>query len=234
MGHGSPRSLDRVRQGVRLDSPLGRPRGDALLWRSWSLEPLAMAHIGQMCRGHMNVEHAGWAMAPLQAGVGLRQGCAAALMIFRWTLADAMTLLHGSWVERGCGLCIDDAMTIIHVPWADDKCVMNSTRQGLEEMLRGLALEVHRHCGFVMRWETCGCAQAAGPARAEPNEADTLVLSNLELSGALYSAGDAAQRSGQHSNASAGRNAAFAETSGESAAMRWNTSGCFIWLSFLR
>lgn len=72
-------------------------------------------------------------------------------------------------------------MTVTYMARADDTWVMKDTHQGLEEMRRELAPEVRRHTGFVIRCEKRGFAQGVCTARVEPSDADTPMLSKMEL-----------------------------------------------------
>lgn len=98
-------------------------------------EVLALAYLREARRACMTFDHADWSTRPVCAGVGLRQGCSAAPMLFRWVLADCMADFRGRWIRQGHGACLD-TVTVSHVAWADDTWVFDSTQEGLEAMLQ--------------------------------------------------------------------------------------------------
>lgn len=77
-----------------------------------------MAYVRAARWVNVTFEYEDWATPPVIAGVGLRQSCSAASMLFRWTLADCMAYLHES-PARGHGASLDTVM-VAHTSWADD------------------------------------------------------------------------------------------------------------------
>lgn len=89
---------------------------------------------------------------PIRAGVGLRQGCTASPMLFRWVLQDTLEPLHTTWTRRGYGLSVDDVI-VTHLAWADDTSVVNRDTQGLDTMLSQLSRTAEAEAGLEIRWE---------------------------------------------------------------------------------
>lgn len=113
----------------------------------------------------MTFEYADWSTRPLSAGIGLRKGCPAAPMFFRWGLTDCMASLHEGWVCLGHGAHLD-TVTVSHAAWAEDTWAFDGTQHGLEGMLQDLAREAGFNTGVAIRWAKCGYAQAYGPLSA--------------------------------------------------------------------
>lgn len=116
---------------------------------------LALAYLREARRARMRFRHASWHTDPIRAGVGLRQGCSASPMLFRWVLQD----------------CLDER-TMTHVAWADDTWLLDATRAGLEEMLRDVATRAEVETGLIPRWDKCWVAEVmhrgASPAAEQP------------------------------------------------------------------
>lgn len=154
-------------------------------------ESLALAYLRKARRAHMTFRHANWHTPLVKAGVGLRQGCSAAPMLFRWVLQDALEPLFDQWVVQGRGIKLQ-SRTLTQVAWADDAWMLDSTRSGLESMLQdvatraeettGLAISVgqvlHRRvraedkcsddCGAAIEFVTLGCHRPGSSRTAAP------------------------------------------------------------------
>lgn len=59
--------------------------------------PLALAYLREACRASIGG-------ALIRAGIGLRQGCSATPMLFRWVLQRFMEALHTRWEASGLGI----------------------------------------------------------------------------------------------------------------------------------
>lgn len=121
------------------------------------LLPLAAAYVREARRAHTVLSHAEWKTEPIRAGVGLRQGCAASPMIFRWVLQDLLEPLHKSWTERGLGILVDDD-ALTHLAWADDTWIFGSCPCDADQMLPELETEAARSTGLLIRWDKCSVA----------------------------------------------------------------------------
>lgn len=113
-------------------------------------EPLVLVYLREARRARMMFRHANWHTPPVRAGVGLRQGCSAAPMLFRLVLQDALEPLHDQWVRQGRGIELQ-SRTLTHVAWADDTWLLDSTRSGLQELLQDVAHRVGETTGLAIR-----------------------------------------------------------------------------------
>lgn len=67
----------------------------------------------------MEFIHVGWSAGPIRAGVGLRQGCSASPMLFRWALQDCLEPLRDLECRKNTGLSVD-ASWLTHLAGAGD------------------------------------------------------------------------------------------------------------------
>lgn len=82
-------------------------------------EPLALAYIREARKASMTFEHGAWRTPPVVASVGLRQGCSASPMLFRWILSDCLGKLAHKWEAEGKGVMLQSKV-LTQLAWADD------------------------------------------------------------------------------------------------------------------
>lgn len=122
------------------------------LRRRCAPEAFALASIREMRRASMAFEHCDWSTPPVTAGVGLRQGCSVAPMVFRWILPECMSELQETWVGAGHGLSLD-TVVVAHVALADDTWVFDAPQHGLHGMLNQPSPNTLETTGLAIRCE---------------------------------------------------------------------------------
>lgn len=82
--------------------------------------PLALAYLREAARTALVFQHNDWETSAVSPKVGLRQGCSASPMLFRWVVQDALADLEARWISDGAGLDVGSQSPLTHLCWADD------------------------------------------------------------------------------------------------------------------
>lgn len=128
------------------------------------MQPSSTQWAGGMYPGHcrsptfarralMVLRHASWETSPIRAGIGLRQGCSASPLVFRWVLQDCLMPLHNTWAESGRGIRVEEE-TLAHLAWADDTWLFSDTPASADIMLSELESRATRETGLLIRCDT--------------------------------------------------------------------------------
>lgn len=105
----------------------------------------------------MAFSHEGWTTDLIPLGVGLRQGCSASPMFFRWVLQDTLEPLQQAWVETGYGMKLDEN-TLTHLARADDTWSVSEGVNSLGTMLQDVSKMAEAETGLQIRWGKCNLA----------------------------------------------------------------------------
>lgn len=105
-------------------------------------------YIPEAHRASMMFEHAAWRTHPVRAGVGLRQGCSASPVIFRWVMSDCLERPGRKWETEDKGVMLQPKV-LTHLAWADDKWLWAASLESLIAMLQDVAEAVYREIWLI-------------------------------------------------------------------------------------
>lgn len=106
------------------------------------------------------------------SGIGLRQGCSASPMIFRWVLQDGLMPLHNRRVDARRGILAEEE-TLTHLAWADDTWLFSDNPASAEIMLSELESVGARETALLFRWDKCTVMEVPREAPQPEPEADS-------------------------------------------------------------
>lgn len=99
-------------------------------------------------------QHNDWERSAIAPRVGLRQGCSASPLLFRWVLQDALADPEARWASDGAGLDVGGQSPLTHLCWADDTWLFAASMRHAAYQVRTLRQEVEP-TGLLVRLEKC-------------------------------------------------------------------------------
>lgn len=93
---------------------------------------------------------------------GLRRGCSAAPLLFRWVLQDCMEVSHTRWEASGLGIDFFSKV-LTRLARADDAWLFSASCQSLDRPMRELLVAAEAEVGLDIRWDKRSVALVAPP-----------------------------------------------------------------------